>query len=121
MTLKTQLKEAVDAKLASSKKLRDYKAAPWAPEDVHSRAYEIARQREYRTDLRASIRYLHLAYAFSRGRPYKQQEPNVREGNEPLVSCIHSLLTDTPVSYEQVAAWYKNEPLELPATSQAAE
>lgn len=123
MTLKTQLKEAVAAKVASSKKLQAYKAAPWAPEDVHKRAYEIARQRSTRRGLRQDIRCLQLAYAYFRGRPYKQQEPKVREGNEPHHLPMRFVLPDVPA--EALEAWYKGEtPVAVPeaaARPEAAE
>ena len=122
-TIKATLKAAVEEKLESTRKLRTYKAAPWAPEDVHKRAYEIARQRSVRRDLRADIRCLQLAYAYSRGRPYKQQEPKVREGNAPPIIGVLMLLPEA--SKETLEAWYKGEtPVAVPeaaAQPEAAE
>jgi hypothetical protein len=86
--LKASLKDAVEEKLESTRKLRAFKAAPWAPEDVHTRAYEIARQRSVRVSQREAIRYQHLVYAYLRGRPYRQQEAKTREGNAPSARGI---------------------------------
>lgn len=119
MTLKNALKEAVAKKIASSVELRTYKAQPWDPDHVFARMYDIQRMRGHRATLREDIRYLHLAYAFSRGRPYRQQEPKVCEGNEPSLGMIAHV---AGVSVESVESWYKGEtPLEQEASTEAAE
>lgn len=124
-TIKATLKAAVEEKLESTRKLRAFKAAPWAPEDVHTRAYEIARQRSERCVLRGNIRCLQLAYAYLRGRPYRQQEPKTREDNTPGASLIRYYIEralDQELPPNAVEEWLQGAAAVMPVSeAEAAE
>lgn len=124
-TIKATLKAAVEEKLESTRKLRAFKAAPWAPEDVHTRAYEIARQRSVRYSQREAIRYQHLVYAYLRGRPYRQQETKTREGNAPNARGILyyiELVLGRELPPNAVEGWLQGAAAVMPvAEAEAAE
>jgi len=119
---KAALKAAVEEKLESTRKLRAFKDAPWAPEDVHKRAYEIARQRSVRVTLREAIRYQHLVYAYLRGRPYRQQEAKTCEGNEPSASAIRyyvELVLGRGLPPNAVEEWLQGAAAVIPVAADA--
>ena len=66
--------------------------------------WQTARAMAYaaRMDLRLEQRYLHLARAYLKDMPYNRVEQDVREGNEPKVKGICTVLHSFGYSVEPV-------------------
>jgi hypothetical protein len=61
-----------------------------------------------RGPLRAAARYAQLSMAYLRGRPYKEVENTVREGNEPSASVLQKKLARFDhADVEEVSAWLR--------------
>jgi hypothetical protein len=111
--IKEDIKRLSSKKKESSQERKLYKKENSSRREENKYSYFFSESDSQRAMLREQIRFLHLAYNFIKGVPYKKVEAKVEEGNQVLswhcgriFSLIKKYIPDVFVK-EQIQDWVK--------------
>lgn len=104
--LKNELKRLVARKMELTRERVAYKRSLVVGSKTSEQIGNLLGMWSDCSDQKALIRSTQLAYAFLLGRTYKQQEPSVRERNEPP---LHTVARLCGRSLEELTAWAEGE------------